>query len=163
MCKPCPVTLPSLAELPGRACSIAGALEVVGDRWSLLVVREVALGAHRFTDIARGTGAPRDRLSARLTDLVAVGVLERRAYSSAPPRSSYHLTRSGRDLLPVLQALLQWGDRWVAEKAPVELRHDGHRADLAWTCRTCGRSVDEAPVERVLTAAGRRLNEHRHV
>src|SRR5687768_12511371 len=161
MCKPSPVTVPSLAELPGRPCSIAGALEVVGDRWSLLVVREVALGAHRFTDIARGTGAPRARLTARLNDLVAVGVLERRAYSTSPPRSDYHLTRSGRDLLPVLQALLQWGDRWVAERPPVELRHDGHRADLAWTCRTCGRTVDEAPVERVVTKAGRALLEER--
>ena len=134
---------------------------MVGDRWSLLVVREVALGAHRFTDIARGTGAPRDRLTARLNDLVAAGVLERRAYSTAPPRSDYHLTPSGRDLLPVLQALLQWGDRWVAETPPVELHHDGHRAELAWTCRTCGRTVDEAPVERVLTGAGRALREGR--
>ncbi len=66
MCKPGAVTLPSLADLPGRACSIAGALEVVGDRWALLVIREVSLGSHRFTDIARGTGAPRDRLTARL-------------------------------------------------------------------------------------------------
>lgn len=155
------MTPTSLAELPGRACSIAGALEVVGDRWALLVVREVALGAHRFTDIARGTGAPRDRLAARLNDLVTVGVLERRPYSTAPPRSDYHLTRSGRDLLPVLQALLQWGDRWVADAPPVELHHDGHRADLAWTCRTCGRSLEESPVERVLTDAGRALEERR--
>ena len=159
MCKPSSVTSSPLAELPGRACSIAGALEVVGDRWSLLVVREVALGSHRFTDIARGTGAPRDRLSARLNDLVAVGVLERRPYSTTPPRSDYHLTRSGRDLLPVLHALLQWGDRWVADAPPVELHHDGHRADLAWTCRTCGRSAEESPVERVLTDAGRALRE----
>lgn len=161
MCKPSRVTVPPLAELPGRPCSIAGALEVVGDRWSLLVVREVALGAHRFTDIAAGTGAPRDRLSARLHDLVAVGVLERRAYSTAPPRSDYHLTRSGRDLLPVLQALLQWGDRWVADEPPVELHHDGHRADLVWTCRTCGQTAEQAPVERVVTRAGRALLERR--
>lgn len=159
MCKPSVMTNASLAELPGRACSIAAALEVVGDRWSLLVVREVALGAHRFTDIARGTGAPRDRLTARLNGLVAVGVLERRPYSTAPPRSDYHLTRSGRDLLPVLQSLLQWGDRWVADAPPVELHHDGHRAELAWTCRVCGKTSKESPVERVLTDAGRALAE----
>ncbi len=88
-----------------------------------------------------------------------MGVLERRPYSTAPPRSDYHLTPSGRDLLPVLQALLQWGDRWVADAPPVELHHDGHRAELAWTCRTCGRSVEESPVERVLTDAGRALRE----
>ena len=116
-----PIT--ALQDLPGRACSIAGALEVVGDRWALLVVREVSFGNHRFTDIAAGTGAPRDRLTARLNDLVEVGVLERRPYSTAPPRSGYHLTRSGWDLLPVLQALLQWGDRWVAEDPPVRLHH----------------------------------------
>ena len=123
----------------------------------LLVVREVAMGSHRFTDIARGTGAPRDRLSARLADLVEVGVLERRLYSTAPPRSDYHLTESGRDLLPVLQALLQWGDRWVAEEPPVRLHHapadcDDHLIDMAWVCRTCGEPVAAWPLRRV--AAG---------
>src|SRR3990170_3897994 len=147
------MSLPSLHELPGRACSIAGALEVVGDRWALLVVREVSIGAHRFTDIARGTGAPRDRLTARLNDLVDVGVLERRQYSDAPPRSGYHLTASGRDLLPVLHALLQWGDRWVADEPPVHLHHSDHRIDMQWTCRTCGEPVSGSPVQRVLTPA----------
>ncbi|CCG01848.1 winged helix-turn-helix transcriptional regulator [Blastococcus saxobsidens] len=146
-----------LQDLPGRACSIAGALEVVGDRWALLVVREVSMGSHRFTDIAHGTGAPRDRLTARLNDLVEVGVLERRPYSTAPPRSSYHLTKSGRDLIPVLQALLQWGDRWVAEEPTVRLHHapgdhPDHPVDLAWTCRTCGEPVNGSPVRRVLTS-----------
>ena len=124
MCKPrgVPDRYP-LADLPGRPCSIAASLELVGERWALLVVREVSLGNHRFSDIARGTGAPRDRLSARLSALVAAGVLERRPYSTAPPRSGYHLTESGRDLLPVLQALLQWGDRWVADAPPIELHH----------------------------------------
>ncbi len=144
MCKPCRVTvLPRLEDLPGRPCPIAGALEVVGDRWALLVVREVSFGNHRFTDIARGTGAPRDRLSARLADLVDLGVLERRQYSAAPPRSDYHLTASGRDLLPVLQALLAWGDRWVADPPPARV-HDDHDLDAAWVCRTCGEPVGEA-------------------
>lgn len=153
--------MPALTDLPGRPCSIAGALEVVGDRWALLVVREVSMGSHRFTDIARGTGAPRDRLAARLHDLVEVGVLERRPYSTAPPRSGYHLTASGRDLLPVLQALLQWGDRWVAEEPPVHLHHDpsggepggpgDHRIDPAWVCRTCGEPVAGSRVRSVPT------------
>ncbi len=160
------MSLPSLSELPGRACSIAGALEVVGDRWALLVVREVSLGNHRFTDIARGTGAPRDRLTARLNDLVEVGVLERRQYSATPPRSSYHLTASGRDLLPVLQALLQWGDRWVADEPPVHLHHDppgaggDHRVDMAWVCRTCGEPVSDHPVRRVPTGAAGAEDSH---
>ena len=130
-----------LDELPGRRCSIAGALDVVGDRWALLVVREVSLGSHRFSEILRGTGAPRERLAARLNALVDAGVLERREYSQNPPRSDYHLTRSGRDLLPVLQALMQWGDRHVADVPPVELHHRGHRIRASWVCDVCGERV----------------------
>ena len=152
-----------LAELPGRPCSIAASLELVGERWALLVVREVSLGNHRFGEIARGTGAPRDRLSARLSALVATGVLEKRRYSDAPPRSGYHLTDSGRDLLPVLQALLQWGDRWVADSPPVELHHSpgthlDHVVDADWICRTCGEPVTASRVQRVLTPTGRALS-----
>jgi DNA-binding HxlR family transcriptional regulator len=152
-----------LDRLPGRPCSIAAALELVGERWSLLVVREVSLGNHRFSEIARGTGAPRDRLSARLTALVSAGVLEKRPYSTAPPRSGYHLTAAGRDLLPVLQGLMQWGDRWVAAEPPVRLHHSpgssaDHPVDGEWTCRTCGEPVSASRVTRVLTPAGRALS-----
>ena len=148
--------------LPGRACPIAASLELVGERWSLLVLREVSLGNHRFSEIARGTGAPRDRLSARLTALVDAGVLERRPYSTAPPRSGYHLTAAGRDLLPVLQGLLQWGNRWLTDEPPVELHHAPHghaehALDAHWVCRTCGEPVAASRAERVLTPAGRRL------
>lgn len=118
-------TLPiSLADLPGRPCPIAAGLEVVGERWSLLVVRELALGAHRFTDIVRGTGAPRDRIAARLRVLVDEGVVERRQYQSGPDRFEYHLTASGRALLPVLDALLTWGREWaVSPDDPDRSRH----------------------------------------
>ncbi|MEU2347726.1 helix-turn-helix domain-containing protein [Modestobacter sp. NPDC049651] len=141
-----------VTELPGRFCSIAAALEVVGDRWSLLAVREVSLGNHRFNEILAGTGAPRDRLTARLKALVAAGVLERRQYSDAPPRFDYHLTRSGRDLLPVLRSLMEWGDRWAVEQPPVTLVHssaDGeHALAPQLVCRTCGEPVREADVHR---------------
>ena len=164
MCKPrdVPDRYP-LAELPGRPCSIAASLELVGERWALLVVREVSLGNHRFSEIVRGTGAPRDRLSARLAALVAAGVLEKRLYSTAPPRSGYHLTAAGRDLLPVLTALLQWGNRWAVDEPPVQLHHcaghDGdHVVEGEWTCRTCGEPVHATRVERVLTPAGRALS-----
>lgn len=130
-----------LDELPGRRCSIAGALDVVGDRWALLVVREVALGAHRFSEIRRGTGAPREQLTSRLNALVGAGVLERQQYSVSPPRWDYHLTRAGRDLWPVLQALMQWGDRYVADEPPVELHHAGHRISASWVCDVCGERV----------------------
>jgi DNA-binding HxlR family transcriptional regulator len=149
-----------LAELPGRPCSLAAALELVGDRWALLAVREVALGGNRFTDIARGTGAPRDRLAARLSELVEAGVLERRPYSTAPPRAGYHLTAAGRDLVPVLQALLLWGERWAADEPAVRLHHHAggrgdHPVEGEWRCRTCGEPLADA--RPALTAAGRTL------
>jgi DNA-binding HxlR family transcriptional regulator len=100
-----------LAELPGRPCPIAASLELVGERWALLVVREIALGSTRFGDIVRGTGAPRDRIAARLKALEAAGVIGRSAYQQHPERFEYHLTESGRDLLSVLDALIDWGDK----------------------------------------------------
>jgi DNA-binding HxlR family transcriptional regulator len=146
MCKPVRVTL--VSELPGRFCSIAAALEVVGDRWSLLAVREVSLGQHRFGEILEGTGAPRDRLSARLKALVEAGVLERRQYSDAPPRWDYHLTRAGKDLVPVLRSLMAWGDRWAVETPPVTLLHHDHELQPTTVCGTCGEKVHGADVHR---------------
>jgi DNA-binding HxlR family transcriptional regulator len=135
-------------ELPGRFCSIAAALEVVGDRWSLLAVREVSLGSHRFGEILAGTGAPRDRLSARLKALVEAGVLERRQYSVAPARSDYHLTAAGKDLLPVLRALMAWGDRWAVETPPVTLLHHDHELQPTTVCEVCGERVHNRDVHR---------------
>jgi DNA-binding HxlR family transcriptional regulator len=105
----------TLADLPGRPCPIAATLELVGERWSLLVVRELSLGSHRFTDIVRGTGAPRDRIAARLKALVGAGVVEPRQYQSGPDRFEYHLTESGRALLPALDALLTWGRTYAVD------------------------------------------------
>ena len=98
-----------LAELPGRPCPIGAALELVGERWALLIVREIALGATHFSDIVRGTGAPRDRVAARLKALQSAGVVVRSPYQSAPQRYEYRLTASGEALIPVLDALLSWG------------------------------------------------------
>ena len=103
------MTAVPLAQLPGRPCPIAAALELVGERWALLVVREIALGATHFSDIVRGTGAPRDRIAARLKALETAGVVDRTPYQDTPPRYEYRLTDSGRALIPVLDALLAWG------------------------------------------------------
>jgi len=103
------MTTTPLAALPGRPCPIAAALELVGERWALLVVREIALGATRFSDIVAGTGAPRDRIAARLKALEAAGVVSRTPYRDGPTRYEYRLTKSGDELLPVLDALLEWG------------------------------------------------------
>ena len=130
-------------------CAIAAALEIVGDRWSLLIIREVNIGHHRFGEITLNTGAPRDRLAARLKELVEDGVLERREYQEAPSRSSYHLTDAGRELVPVLSVLRQWGNRWAVERPPISMRHHDHELSVGHTCDTCGERVDYADVTRI--------------
>jgi DNA-binding HxlR family transcriptional regulator len=125
----------ALATLPGRPCPIAAALELVGERWALLIVREIALGAHKFSELVRGTGAPRDRVAARLKTLEQAGVIARVPYQTAPPRDEYQLTESGRALLPVLDALLAWGrDYAVAATDPDRPRH--HRTISQHVART---------------------------
>lgn len=105
-----------------RICSIADALEVVGERWSLLILRELGFGVHRFQDIQVNTGAPRETLALRLRKLEETGVIERRRYSEHPPRDEYVLTDAGRDLSPVLTALREWGERHVTPHADVSTR-----------------------------------------
>jgi DNA-binding HxlR family transcriptional regulator len=135
---PAPLGVPPVA---GRPCSVAAALEIVGDRWSLLIVREVIFGNHRFGEIARNTGAPRDRLAARLKALVAAGVLEQREYQASPPRSDYHLTKAGRDLGTVLQVLREWGDEWAVATPPVSVLHHDHELKVGRVCSVCGEQV----------------------
>ena len=110
-----------------RTCSIARSLEVVGERWALLVVREVSLGVRRFAEIQAATGAPPAVLSARLRDLVAAGVLQTRPYQEPGQRArlEYRLTELGRSLQPVLTALKDWGDQHLCDDrgVPVVTRH----------------------------------------
>jgi DNA-binding HxlR family transcriptional regulator len=94
-----------------RLCPIADALELIGGRWSLLVIREIGFGVHRFNDIQRHTGIPRDRLTDRLRKLEQAGIITRRPYSEHPPRYEYLATDAGQELIPVLQALRRWGER----------------------------------------------------
>ncbi|WP_433887429.1 winged helix-turn-helix transcriptional regulator [Streptomyces sp. CA-111067] len=96
-----------------RVCSIADALDAVGERWSLLVVRELGFDVRRFKDIQINTGAPRETLALRLRKLEDAGVIERRRYSDRPPRDEYLLTDAGRALLPVLGALREWGEHYA--------------------------------------------------
>jgi len=94
-----------------RICGIADALQLVGDRWALLAVRELGFGVTRFNDIQTRTGAPRATLAARLRELEQAGLVERRRYSARPPRDEYVLTEAGHDLGPVLRELRGWGER----------------------------------------------------
>src|ERR1051326_8510844 len=91
-----------------RTCSAAAALAVIGEKWSLLVIRELAFGVHRFDDIVRNTGAPRGILANPLRRPEAAGVLEKRLYQERPARYGYHLTRAGDELRPVLLSIAQW-------------------------------------------------------
>lgn len=101
-----------------QVCSIARTLGIVGDRWTLLVLRDAVLGLHRFEQLLTSLGVASNVLSDRLNRLVAEGILERVRYSERPERFEYHLTKKGRELGVALIALMQWGDRYISEKPP---------------------------------------------
>jgi DNA-binding HxlR family transcriptional regulator len=127
-----------------RECSIADALGILGDRWTLLVVRECSYGAHRFNEIQRNTGAPRDILASRLKRLEAVGILRRELYSTHPLRHEYLLTESGHELLPVLLALREWGERRLHPGEPpvIPVWHScGAELQVQTVCEACGEHV----------------------
>ena len=98
----------------GMNCSIAGALELIGDRWALLVIRDLSLGLSRYDELRASMGIPAATLATRLKHLEAAGIVERVPYQERPPRDDYRLTRKGRDLWKVTLALREWGDRWDA-------------------------------------------------
>src|SRR5688500_2876036 len=102
----------------GQNCSIARALELIGERWTLLIVRDAFLGLRRFDEFRQSLGVARNVLAERLDRLVQEGVLERVAYSERPPRFEYRLTDKGRDLAVPLLALMQWGDRHLPHPPP---------------------------------------------
>lgn len=125
-------------------CSIARTLEVVGEWWALLVVREAFYGVRRFDDFQARLGIARNVLSTRLATLVEHGVLERRQYQDHPPRCEYRLTEKGRALFPVMVTLMQWGDNWEAEgQAPVVMvdRETGHEVDPMLVDRSTGEEL----------------------
>ena len=128
-----------------RECSIARTLEIIGEKWALLVVREVFLGNRRFDEMVRTIGAPRDTLAARLRSLVGAGILERRQYSEHPARYEYRLTEAGVDLYPVILTLMRWGDEHLAGDygPPMVLEHRcGHRLVAKVVCEACGEPAE---------------------
>jgi DNA-binding HxlR family transcriptional regulator len=114
-------------DYEGQNCSIARALEVVGERWTLLIVRDVFLGLRRFDEIQANLGIARNVLTDRLNRLVSEGILERALYSERPERFEYRLTEKGRELNIALTALRQWGDKYVSEQPPRLLRTKADR------------------------------------
>ncbi len=133
-------------------CSVAQCLEVVGEWWSLLVLRDVFLGVTRFDDLRNRLGISRNVLTERLEHLVAHGVLERVPYQQHPVRYDYRLTDKGIDLWSVLTAMREWGDRYAApDGAPVELVHKGcgERVHVVETCSHCGERLGARDVRAV--------------
>ncbi len=130
-----------MREVGSQRCSVARGVSVVGDPWTLLVLREAFLGTRRFEDFHASIGASRAVLSGRLEKLVENGIFERRPYQEKPTRHEYRLTEKGLDLYPVIAALLRWGDRWMAGAAgpPVELvhRHCGCTTTPTLVCSEC--------------------------
>jgi DNA-binding HxlR family transcriptional regulator len=132
-------------EYSGQQCSIARTLEIVGERWTLLILREAFLGVRRFDEMQADLGVARNILDTRLRRLVECGILDRVPYQERPLRHEYRLTDKGRDLWPTIVSLMAWGDRHLADDAgpPVLLEH-----------RDCGGGVDE---HRICTRCGERL------
>jgi DNA-binding HxlR family transcriptional regulator len=126
-------------------CSVARTLDVIGDKWSLLILRDAFYGLRRFEDFRDDLGVARNVLTDRLQKLVARGVLERRLYEERPQRYEYRLTEKGRGLLPMLLAMIAWGDRWEndADVPPVTLRHTGCGCETSpvVTCAECGEEL----------------------
>jgi DNA-binding HxlR family transcriptional regulator len=118
-------------DYAGQVCSIARTLEVVGDRWTLLVIRDVGLGLRRFDELLDSLGVASNVLTDRLNRLVDEGVLERVPYRERPPRFEYRLTKKGRELGVALLALMQWGDRHLSDKPPRIARRRSDRAPVS--------------------------------
>jgi DNA-binding HxlR family transcriptional regulator len=133
-------------------CSVAQCLDVVGEWWSMLIVRDTFMGVSRFDDFQERLGISRNILNQRLQGLVEVGILRKIPYSEHPPRYDYRLTDKGRDLWPVLTAMRQWGDKHAAPQGPpVQLVHKacGEIAEAALTCSVCGEPMGLRDVRAV--------------
>jgi DNA-binding HxlR family transcriptional regulator len=142
-------------------CSVAQSLEIIGEWWTLLIVRDAFLGIRRFDDFVERLGISRNVLADRLDKLVAAGVLERHPYDEARSRYDYLLTDKGRALWPVVVALRQWGDEWIcgAGNEPLLLEHrdHGHTTTAQMTCDVCGEPLDARSV-RPVTGPGAKID-----
>jgi DNA-binding HxlR family transcriptional regulator len=129
-------------DYKGQNCSIARTLELIGERWTVLIVRDAFLGRRRFDDFQQSLGIARNVLQTRLTRLVDAGILKREPYQEHPPRFEYRLTAKGVDLWPVVVSLLQWGDRHATPPPgpPIVLVHKGcgGELDARRCCGECG-------------------------
>jgi len=133
------------------ACSMARSLELIGDWWTPLIIRDLHLGVDRFDALAENLGISRNLLAARLAHLVENGIVARQRYQDHPPRDRYLLTEAGQDLVLVLLALTAWGDRWATPQGgpPLVFRHRpcGHTFTPTVSCSACGEPLARGEVE----------------
>jgi DNA-binding HxlR family transcriptional regulator len=145
------------SEIGGERCSVARSLSVIGERWTILVLREAFLGVRRFEDLQRRTGAARPVLAERLKRLTEQEVLRRERYAERPDRYEYRLTEKGLELYPVIVSLMTWGDRWMDDGSgpPVRLVHLGCEGPLKaqMACGSCGEPVTARDVRPELSGA----------
>lgn len=150
-------------DIDKQVCSVARALAVVGERWTLLILRDAFLGTRRFDQFQHNLGITRHRLSERLGKLVEQGVLVRVPYSERPLRHEYRLTRKGLALYPVLMSLSRWGDEWMADEqgVPVEYVHRrcGKRTQPVMSCSECGEVLRPEHVQPRLGSALQALSD----
>src|SRR6195952_3932165 len=131
-----------------RECTIAASLQILGERWTALAVREIIYSVNRFDQIAAKTGAARNILADRLRPLEAEGIVERRQYSERPPRFGYHLTEAELELAPVLLALRQWGEKWTDARSATTFEHTcGHELQVDYVCQACHHIVTTDSVQ----------------
>ena len=156
-----PVTMARMSAqeiwIDNASCSVARTLEIMGDRWSILVLREAFWGTRRFEAFQRHLGIARNILTDRLNKLVEGGILERRQYSDRPPRSEYRLTAAGRDLWPILITLMQWGDEHLpepdGERPSITHTACGHADGFTLSCNHCGTQVGPRDVTAEIAPA----------
>ena len=133
------------ADFAAMECSVARTLDTIGDRWSLLILRDAFYGVKRFEDFRADLGIARNVLTDRLQKLTARGVLAREQYGERPPRFEYRLTEKGLDLLPVILTMMHWGDRWENSdgEPPATLTHVscGHQTTPVVRCSHCGEEL----------------------
>jgi DNA-binding HxlR family transcriptional regulator len=134
-------------------CSVAQSLEVVGEWWTLLILRDAFVGIRRFDDFVDRLGIARNVLTSRLDTLIGAGVMERRPYDEGRRRFDYVLTEKGRALWPVINALREWGDEWIlgAGHEPLQLVHlaCGEVTNGRIACSCCGETLDARSVRAV--------------
>jgi DNA-binding HxlR family transcriptional regulator len=150
--QPCTIDNVERKSFADMHCSVAQCLEVIGEWWSMLIVRDAFLGIRRFDQFQERLGISRNILNQRLSFLVDAGVLEKVKYSEHPPRYEYRLTIKGRDLWPVLTAMRQWGDTYAApDGPPLWIVHAacGKVSNAVMTCSSCGKALSPTDVRAV--------------